>query len=129
MSTPPLFLVIDLNVESRFLLAKTLRRKFPGADVQEFDDAEPARHILLDRRVAAIVAHRTFEHSGVELARIFRDACPDIPLILVSGIDREREALSAGATSFLFYDEWLRLGSVVERLLLERQRAEEISEV
>jgi hypothetical protein len=37
--------------------------------------------------------------------------------VMVSGMDREEAALAAGADVFLHYDEWLRIGSVVEQLL------------
>ncbi len=43
-----------------------------------------------------------------------------VPIVMVSGIDRERAALEAGATSFLSYDEWLRIGSVVDAYIKER---------
>jgi hypothetical protein len=35
----------------------------------------------------------------------------------VSGFDRSQVALAAGATAFLNYDEWLRIGTVVSDLL------------
>lgn len=108
------FLVVDFHAESRFLLARTLLRKFPGAIIHECDDAEAAVAIIRRCPLAAIITHRTFEHAGADLVHQFRAVDPNVPIVMVSGIDRERSALDAGATSFLHYDEWLRIGSVVE---------------
>lgn len=113
VSQSPSFVVVDLNADSRFLLVKTLRRKFPSAVVYETDDAEKAIELTRACRLAAIIAHRTFEMNGAELVRRLRDADPEVPIVMVSGIDREEQARSAGADAFLHYDQWLRIGSVV----------------
>lgn len=36
---------------------------------------------------------------------------------MISGIDRTKNALEAGATRFHNYDEWLRIGTVVGEML------------
>lgn len=115
MSGPPSFVVVDFNHDSRFLLVKTLRRKFASAVIQECDDAEKAIEIARAVNLAAIITHRTYDMLGAELVRRLRDADPRVPIVMVSGIDRESEALAAGANCFLHYDEWLRIGSVVEQ--------------
>lgn len=117
MSQAPAFVVIDYHAESRYLLVKTLRRKFPGAVVHESEDAEKAIEIARAVNLAAIITHRTFEMEGAELVRRLRDADPKVPIIMVSGIDRSAAAQVAGASAFLHYDEWLRIGSVVEEHL------------
>jgi DNA-binding NarL/FixJ family response regulator len=108
------FVVIDFHAESRFLLVKTLRRKFPTAVIHETDDAKQAIEIVRRAEIAAIITHRTFEIVGLELVRWLRNEDPMVPIIMVSGMDRAAEAVEAGATTFLPYDEWLRIGSVVE---------------
>jgi len=115
------FLVVDFHAESRFLLVRTLLRKFPGALIHECDDADKAVALAHEVRFSAIVTHRTFETSGADLVRQFRTADARVPIIMVSGVDRERSALEAGADSFLHYDEWLRIGSVVEAHLTDRE--------
>lgn len=117
MSAAPQFLVIDFHRESRDLLVRTLTRKFPGAAVHESDDADKAVEMARALDLKAIVTHRTFDLSGAELVRRLRDADPLVPIVMVSGIDREGAALEAGASSFLSYDEWLRIGTVVEHHL------------
>lgn len=113
----PTFLVVDFHAESRYLLVRTLRRKFPLAVIRESDGADAALAILQKEPVSAIISHRTFEHSGAELIRMFRTVQPDVPIVMVSGADRATAAKEAGASSFLHYDEWLRLGTVVQDLM------------
>jgi DNA-binding NarL/FixJ family response regulator len=116
-----LFLVVDFQRESRFLLVKTLLRKFPGAVVRECEHAEEAVLLARTLDLAGIVTHRTFETRGAELVRQLRNVAPEVPIVMVSGRDRAKVAATAGATSFLHYDEWLRIGTVVETHLEERQ--------
>lgn len=120
MSAPLKFLVVDFHAESRFLLVKTLLRKFAGAQIIEEDDADRAAAIVRTRNISAIVTHRTFEVSGIDLVRQFRAVDAHVPIVMVSGIDRADAALAAGANSFLPYDEWLRIGSMVETHLHQR---------
>lgn len=120
MPAAPNLLVIDFNAESRQLLVRTLRRKFPGAVIHEVEDADEAAAMARTSDLAAIVTHRTFEVEGIPLVRQLRAAAPRALIVMVSGIDRSAEALAAGATAFLSYDEWLRIGSVVEEQMKER---------
>lgn len=117
------FLVVDFHAESRFLLVKTLKRKFPDANIIEEDDAGRALALAREGDLAAIVTHRTFEIEGIELVRQFRTVNLHVPIVMVSGIDRETPALAAGADSFLPYDEWLRIGTVVEAHMERRGTA------
>jgi CheY-like chemotaxis protein len=111
------FLVVDDHAESRFLLVKTLQRKYPGAQIFEASSEQQALGIARRADLSAIVTHRTVDVPGIELVREFRDVNPRVPIIMVSGIDREEAALAAGANLFLHYDQWLRIGTLVESLL------------
>jgi DNA-binding NarL/FixJ family response regulator len=113
------FLVIDFHAESRFLLVKTLQRKYPNSVIRECDDADNAVQIARAEHLSAIVAHRTFETTGAELVRLLRAVDSRVPIVMVSGIDREDEMLAAGATKFLHYDQWLRIGTVVAEHMRE----------
>ena len=114
MTTSPRLLVVDFHAESRFLLVKTLLRKFPGATIHECEEVESGLELVRTCALSAVVAHRTFDVSGAEVVRRYRAVDLNVPIIMVSGMDRRGEALEAGATSFLSYEEWLRIGSVVE---------------
>jgi DNA-binding NtrC family response regulator len=117
VKSPYRFLIIDENADSRFLLVKTLLRKFPTALLQECHDCDTATHTAQTDKLTAIVAHRTFECDGITLIELLRRVNPTVPIVMVSGIDRTPRALAAGANAFLNYDEWLRIGSVVSDVL------------
>lgn len=109
--------MVDFHAESRFLLVKTLQRKFPGAIVHEVEDAKQAVATVERGGLDAVITHRTFDVAGADLVRDFRRVDSTVPIVMVSGIDREEAALAAGANRFLHYDQWLRIGSVVEAVL------------
>lgn len=117
------FLVIDENPDGRFLLSKTLLRAFPSAAVVECLSAETAFNELRTKEVAAIVLHRTVEFDGAGLVRELRKIDAVVPIIMVSGIDREKLAVEAGATRFFHYDQWVRIGLFVAELLEKRAPA------
>ncbi|HUR56521.1 MAG TPA: hypothetical protein VM029_02345 [Opitutaceae bacterium] len=103
------------------MLVKCLLRKFPDAVVQEAKDGDSALAMARRGGLKAIISHRTTEMLGVELVEKFREADVSVPIVMVSGIDRTQPALAAGADRFLLYDEWLRIGTVVQQLLAERE--------
>ncbi len=117
MDDPKVFLVVDDNADSRFLLVKTLLRKFPTAIIRECQECAEAVQIALVPNLAAIVAHRAADLDGITLIRELRAANPRVIILMVSGLDRAESATRAGATCFLNYDEWLRVGSLVTDLL------------
>jgi DNA-binding NarL/FixJ family response regulator len=116
---PRTFIVLDHNSEGSALLARTLLRKFPLSEILECAEADEAVTKSRDRVVDAIVVHRPIGMSGEDAIRILRKENPKIPLVMVSSVDRGNSALAAGASSFLHYDAWLMLGSVVEDLVKE----------
>lgn len=111
--------MIDDNSDSRFLLVKTLLRKFPAALLQECHDYATATTAAKTDELTAIVAHRTFECDGITLVLHLRNLNPTVPIVMVSGTDRTSQALAAGANAFLNYDEWLRVGTVVSEVIGE----------
>ena len=119
--TGKVFLVVDDNADSRFLLVKTLQRKFPDALIREVQESEQAVAVATTEELAAIVAHRAADMDGISMIRALRAANADVIILMVSGLDRTESAIRAGATCFLNYDEWLRVGSVVTDLLSRSQ--------
>ncbi len=69
----------------------------------------------------AVIVHRSADVDGTTLTKLIRDSNPQVMIIMVSGYDRSKEARAAGATSFLSYDEWLRIGTVVSDELKARE--------
>mgnify|MGYP001578304715 CR=1 FL=1 len=124
MDLPKTFLVVDDNADSRFLLVKTLLRKFPTAIIRECQECVDAVKIAQLDTLAAIVAHRAADLDGISLIRELRAANPKVIILMVSGLDRTESAIRAGATCFLNYDEWLRVGSLVTDLLSRSAQAQ-----
>lgn len=110
-------LVIDDNPDNRFLLSKTLLRKFPTAALIECQSLETAVHILRQGGAELVIAHRTPEAEVADLVKELRTAHTTVPIIAVSGIDRRKAALAAGANVFHLFDEWLLIGNVAASLL------------
>ena len=117
MASPRKFLIVDDNADSRFLLVKTLLRKFPQAVLQETQNCDSAVALIESGGLDAVVVHRAAEVDGLTLLRRLRQADAVVPIVMVSGIDRTKQALEAGATTFLSYDAWLRIGTVVGELI------------
>jgi len=129
MSSPYKFLIIDDNPDSRFLLVKTLLRKFPQAVLQETQDGESAVQLTRSDSLNAIVVHRAADVDGLTLVRMLRQVNAHVPIVMVSGIDRTVSAKEAGATTFLNYDAWLRIGTVVSDLVTpQRESARDATE-
>lgn len=116
---PLRFLVIDHHHDSRFLLVKSLLRKFPQSVIQEVEDGDTAIEVARSTDLAAIVTHRTREYFGTELVQKLREVNDRVPIVMVSGIERTAPALAAGADRFMLYDEWLRIGTLVKEVMAE----------
>jgi ActR/RegA family two-component response regulator len=111
------FLVIDYNPDGLALLARTMMRKFPHAMLMQCLEPDAAVAAARAERLDAVVVHRPLLVEGVEMIRLLREVDPDVPILMVSGIDRTNEAIKAGATRFLPFDEWLKVGTVVAEML------------
>lgn len=116
------FLIVDDNPDGRFLVSKTLLRKFPKAVISECQDSGAAMRILEKEHVSLIISHRTFEMEGIDLIREFRSRNATVPILMMSGIDRREAALAAGANAFLTYEGWLMVGNHVATLLTHPDR-------
>ena len=73
--------------------------------------------IAQEKSLSAIIVHRTADVEGIQRIEELRAANPSPVIVMVSGVDRSELAVRAGATCFLNYGEWLRLGSLVMDLL------------
>lgn len=122
-SPRPTFLLVDHNADSRLLLGRTLRRKFAGALIKECDTVPAALAAIQTAPVDVAICHRLEGHDGSTIVGLLRQANPVVPIIMVSGINRSLEARKAGANAFVNFDEWLTLGTVVERFLTAKPPA------
>lgn len=122
MIAVPKFLIVDDVAENRFLVVKTLLRKFPQAIIQECEHSVPALAAVRQDRITAILVHRADDLDGVHLIAQLRKLNATVPIIMLSGRDECPEALAAGANLFLNYEAWLRIGLIVEDLLAKEAR-------
>src|SRR3954471_15377125 len=79
--SPKIFLVVDDNADSRFLLVKTLQRKFRDATIHECQESDQALEIAARERLTAIVAHRAADMDGISLIRTLRAANPNVIIL------------------------------------------------
>ena len=85
------------------------------------EDADAAVAIIRSEVLDAVIVHRAADVDGATLTKLLRDSNPQVMIVMVSGFDRAKEARDAGATTFLSYDEWLRVGTVVADELKARE--------
>lgn len=123
MIPAPEFLVIDDNRDSRFLLTRTLLRKFPDAILHECESSQAALEVVRTRHLCAIISHRTIDTPGIDLLLELRALNQEVPIVMVSGANQEAAALAGGADQFFLYDEWLRIATVVDDVVARRSAA------
>lgn len=111
------FLIVEDNREASYLLHKTLLRKFPEATIHLEADSDAAVSFVRETTLDAIIVHRAWNADAVTLVAELRALRPTVPIVAVSGVDRAKATLAAGANRFLNYDEWLRIGSLVAEVL------------
>jgi CheY-like chemotaxis protein len=116
LTSYPEFLIVDDHVDNRFLLTKTLIRKFPRALILECRDSVAALQAVKRPNLTAVIVHRADDVDGLPLIEMLRNENRSVPILYVSTTRRE-EAFAAGASAFLNYDAWLRVGSAVEDML------------
>lgn len=114
------FLIIDDNRDERSLLSRALVGHYPAAPAQEYRDFESAREVLAglvsEEDQTVVLVHRTQKMEGADLVRCIRKANSRIPIIALGEARAAEEVLAAGATRFLPYEAWLRLGRLVKGL-------------
>lgn len=111
------FLVVVDQPDNRALITRSLLRKFPGAHLTCREDSESAEMIARDSALTAAIVHRASDADGLPLIEMLRTANPVLPLILISSADDRAAAFDAGASAYLTYDSWVRIGAVVEDVL------------
>jgi response regulator RpfG family c-di-GMP phosphodiesterase len=116
------FLVLDDSAENRFLLSRTILRRFPRATLIEPNDLAHTLALLKMGGIDLLIVHRTFEHTALEIVQQVRAVDPVTPLIAVSSAARGEEMLAAGASRFHLLDEWLMIGNSAEELLASKER-------
>jgi DNA-binding NtrC family response regulator len=114
------FIIIDDNRDGRFVLSRALFRDYRTATLHEFRDLMAARELLAklppDGGQTVVLLHRTAQLAGAELIRSVRALHPGVILVALGAPASARTAIEAGATCFLEYEAWLRLGPMIKEL-------------
>jgi DNA-binding response OmpR family regulator len=108
------FLVVEDDADGEFILERALLRRFREASVQIFRDTDDAVNAAGMGEWRGFVVHRALDLNGIEVVRRLQRAAPGVRIIMVSGRDQESAALAAGATHFLAFGEWQRLGGLFD---------------
>lgn len=135
MSTPlQLLLIEDSDDEAQLLLAK-LRRAGYEPEFIRVDNEKDLRMALQHNDWQLVISdYAMLSFSGVRALEILREHEPDLPFILVSGVNGEEAAVQAmrkGASDYIMKDNLVPLIPAIERELREsherrdQRRAEE----
>lgn len=115
---PPEFLVVEADTDTRFLLSKTILRKFPQALIHEREQADAALSSAEAGKLTSAIVHDADDMEGTALVALLRESNPTLPILAVSCEADPAAALRAGASGFLLTQEWLRVGTVVDDLII-----------
>jgi two-component system, response regulator RegA len=81
-------LVVDDNATLAYFAARNLERDLPELEVLTASSYQEARGIAREKRLALVVADiRLGEGNGIRLVEEFRQACPHLRAILISGAE------------------------------------------
>jgi signal transduction histidine kinase len=121
---PLRLLIIEDNEDDALLVGLELRRGGYAAELCRVDSADALRAALTDPYDAVISDWSLPRLGGLEALRLVREACPDLPFVLVSGTIGEEnavEALKAGAGDFVTKQNLSRLVPAIEREIRDAQ--------
>ncbi|HWA29435.1 MAG TPA: hypothetical protein VG734_27540 [Lacunisphaera sp.] len=125
------FIIIDDNRDGCFVLSRALFRHYPAATLHEFRDFESARASLAslppEGGPAVVLLHRIANIGAADLVRAVRTIHERVPIVALGDPASGPQVLAAGATRFLDYEAWLRLGTLVKGLDHEKANLTEKS--
>lgn len=113
----PSFLVVEDQPDNRALLINALMRKFPGSRLTTCDASAAVMKAVQASTLTAVIVHRASDADGLPRLEMLRTADSALPLILISSANNRTGAFEAGASAYLTYDSWVRIGAVVEDVL------------
>lgn len=115
------FLIVDDELNSRFLISKTLLRHYPNAVVQECQELDTALEVVralpASDHHTVVIAHRTARAEGKEVVAALRAVHPSVPIVWTGKSDQMIQTKSVGATRFLDEQAWLLIGQTVQDLI------------
>lgn len=112
------FLVVDCFEDNRLIVVQSLRRANAGALVLEAETEDEAVRLATTASLAAVVVHRALGLDNGETVKALRAVNASVPILLISGGNREAVAKECGANRFHPYDRWQEISSIVRSLIL-----------
>lgn len=115
----PVILVVNDDEDSLYLLARSLRRALPEAELVLMDGSLAALSYFHDHSVTAVVTdNRMPEMDGLTLVRRIRERDAQVPILMVTGASGLAEAaVEAGANCCLSRLCWSEVGVELRNLL------------
>jgi CheY-like chemotaxis protein len=113
------FLIVDDDIDKRYLVSYSVARAFPRASLYECSSGQEAIDFLKAQRVDALITdHSMAPVNGIELIRHVRSRDKALPILMVTGHPEIRdEALAAGATSVIEWSGYTDVGKLLKPLL------------
>ncbi|MEW6492758.1 MAG: response regulator [Cyanobacteriota bacterium] len=121
-------LLIDDNVNDRFLISRELKRAFPDLQIEEIIEAEGFEQALAADRFDVVVTDYQLQWTnGLEILGAIKDRYPDLPVIMFTGTGNQEiavEAMKQGLDDYIVKSpkHFIRLSVAVKSVL---ERAEE----
>lgn len=124
MLHPLHILIVDDDIDKRFVIAHSVAKKFPSASLFECNSGEEALRYLHDNYVDAIVTnHSMAPIDGLTLIRKVRVERTTLPILMVTGhVGVAAAALEAGADRVIEAKPGEDIGAALEELLRNRQK-------
>ena len=135
MDKPLRILLVDDNPDDRALVARELRREFPGMKVDqavdqgEFEEFAGANHYDL-----LITDYQLKWSNGLKVQQAMRERQPDCPVIMFTGTGSEQvavEAMKNGLSDYVLKSSkhFARLPAAAKKSIEEAQRRRALREV
>jgi CheY-like chemotaxis protein len=119
MAAHPRVLLVNDDDDALFLLARSVSRALPEAEIAALSDAPAALAYFKRHHVDVIVTDNTMPHmDGLTLVREVREQNRQVPILMVTNSTHlTQDAAEAGVTCYLPCARWSEVGPLVSALL------------
>ena len=118
-------LILEDDITDAELMATLLTKAISGCQFTRVETQSAFYSTLTSESIDIILADYSLpSFDGIEAIKIAQEICPDVPVILVSGVlgeERAIDALKSGATDYVLKQRMERLVPAVERAIKERE--------
>src|SRR5215831_5985537 len=132
MRERPQILLIDDNPDDRALVARELRRAFPGFQPLHITDGATFERLLKAGDFDLVITdYQLFWTDGLTVLRQVKSLWPDCPIIMFTGTGSEEiavEAMKAGLSDYVLKSpaHYARLAGAVQRAVQMAEQQKEL---